>query len=358
MLAEGSALRRRVTEIPAEGRRAFLITAVAGRPVPDVALVAGAPAIVAARWLTAPVRLEIVHLPVFVEDLGREQRAVVELVNRLGLPAMLHDDSIEISLASGGDQYQLRGPTRIRSRHGRATFDSTRVVPGPGPASLGSGYVTLRFAAPDVAMVESGALLAGWAAAGVFLDSGVVNGQFVDPGSRTVRVTAGDVVHGTVHMHYRTNFQPAAVLMATVWNWGDRTRDFAPVHALAPRTARDTAGVHISIAAPTEPGRYWVAFVAALETEARFIASGTNWQLQVPTWHDGNDLVDMGDDKLRELNARGWTELDWDLGTSEDPVQQALNAQRALPRVGTYERRTLRGPRVVVGTVIWIEVEG
>jgi hypothetical protein len=87
-------------------------------------------------------------------------------------------------------------------------------------------------------------------------------------------------------------------------------------------TARDSVTLVIDLRGPEQPGRYWIAFLATTETEARFIASGTNWILERPQWFDGNDIVDLDSARLQELDSAGGIWWPWDSPGAEGPVRE------------------------------------
>lgn len=67
----------------------------------------------------------------------------------------------------------------------------------------------------------------------------------------------------------------------------------------------------LSIRAPETPGDYHLVLAFAAETDARWIASGTNWAVGSPMWDDGNDLADLTRDEVAEANERGQLTRRW-----------------------------------------------
>jgi hypothetical protein len=52
-------------------------------------------------------------------------------------------------------------------------------------------------------------------------------------------------------------------------------------------------------------------FVFGAETEFKYIASGTNWTLGAPRWHDGNDLVELPAETLARIRQDGYWRPRW-----------------------------------------------
>ena len=306
-------------------------------------------------WLTAPVQLAIRQQPIFAHDLQGRRPAIIEALDRRGRAAARTDDSVEISLGAGSSDYLLEGTTRIALRNGSAIFDNVSLR-GQPEITRHRPFITLIFTAPGLGPAETDSVIAGVEANTIFLDSARINDQLLRPDVRTVTVDAGDQLIGTVYVQYTSNAGNAAVLMTAVPSWGDRTSSFAGPAALQPVTVHDSASLSLNLRAPDQPGDYWIALVGHTETEARFIASGTNWFLGEPQWYDGNDIVEFGQDQLRELDAAGGTWWRWDLPRHEDPVAVAQRANQPAPAIPYEERQPVRVERWICGTTIKVVV--
>lgn len=316
-------------------------------------------AAVAVWWLSQPVALVVTQAPDFIEEVSPGHPIVVHALNRIGIPAYPHGDTVRARIAEPLDDYPfvLAGDTTAVVRAGHARFERLHLRWEDRPSANPPGAVQLEFAIDGLSSVRTDSLVSGIAATGVYLDSAILNDQRLVPEDRTVRVRLGERITGRVHIHYRTNIGTAAFLLAAVPNWGDRTWNHGAAYALESRTIRDSAVVQIDFAAPDRPGRYWIAFVGAAETEARFIASGTNWTLVTPVWHDGNDIVDMGPDEIQALETKGT--VMWQM-LIPGPSHSMLNrVARPVPPEEADARLRLsdRSKRQILGTVIHVVAE-
>jgi DNA-binding SARP family transcriptional activator len=309
-------------------------------------------------WLSQPVELRVMQAPHFVEEISTSHPIIVEALNRLGTPAYQHADTVFLSGVDEGTFYTLTGAHRVPLENGRAIFSDVRFAWRPEYAGPVPGGIVLQLQIPGLGSVRTDTVFAGNGSTGVFLDSAYLNGRRVTPEERTVVLAPDDRrLTGTIHLRYRSNVGPAAVLLAAIPNWGDRTWNFGAARALKSRILHDTVHVHVDFPAPATPGRYWLALIAAAETEARFIASATNWSLGRPVWHDGDDLVDFGPDELRALETRG--QVRWKAlvpGPQHTARQRSARPQSAADLDSTLTS-AVRGPRVLWGTVLYVIVE-
>jgi hypothetical protein len=309
-------------------------------------------------WLSQPVELRIMQAPHFVEEISPSHPIIVEALNRLGTPAYQHSDTVFLSGVGEGTFYDLPGAHRVPLENGRAIFTDVRLNWRPEYAGPLPDGIVLQLQIPELGSVRTDTLFAGNLSTGIFLDSAHLNGQRATAAERTVVLSAGDErVTGTIYISYRSNIGTAAVLLAAVPSWGDRTWNFGAARALKSRILRDTVEVRIDFPAPAARGHYWLAFIAAAETEAKFIASATNWTLGRPVWHNGDDVADFGLDELRALETRG--QVMWSaLAPGQDHMARRLFARPQSPaELDSALASAVRGPRLLWGTVVYVMVE-
>ncbi len=231
---------------------------------------------------------------------------VVTFLDEGGEPTRRAPRMAEVRVVSR-DSVWLEGTTTRPVQWGRAEFDD--LVVG------GGGAFQLEVRAGALPPVRTGRIFAGADGGGAHpslrILSGKVNGQRVDSLSQVIRVRAGAEIEGELSFEAVTTARTAAVLMGAVALWGDRTTNFMPMEALPPHgvttftTEIRDAHSRRRFQAPTTPGRYQILFLSDTETEMRYIASGTNWIVGEPAWHDGNDLHDLSADQLAILASGG-----------------------------------------------------
>jgi hypothetical protein len=95
-----------------------------------------------------------------------------------------------------------------------------------------------------------------------------------------------------------------------------------------------------------------------METEAKYLASGTNWALEVPRWNDGNDLFDVSPAQRDSSNRYGGIVTLTDLPTTDHPAGAATMRGVAFRQrsVGASSRYQVRDPRWIPMTTLEIVV--
>lgn len=322
------------------------------------AIVVVALALVAALfWLSRPVRLVVTSVPRFGLQLAAGQPLVAEIRDRMGRTVGIRD-SVRLSLGTGATDYGLIGQEWAKARSGRVVFDGVRFK--GTYLAMPAGFITLRVSAPGLPVVETDTIVMGGRAIGLWLDRGTINGQQVDGEHRAVTVKRGTRLTGSVKLRYTTSAGTAAILSAVIPTWGDRERNFLIAKALASVAERDTFTLQLTMQGPAAPGRYRLIFIEGMETEARFLASGTNWLLGSPRWHDGNDAMDLTPAQLAEMDSTGSVDWLWDQPAPDgdsarafaEMGSRAMRLPRALPREAVR-----RLARRMSGTTLEVVVE-
>jgi hypothetical protein len=67
----------------------------------------------------------------------------------------------------------------------------------------------------------------------------------------------------------------------------------------------DVVDLPVTLKAPSRPGHHWILFTVAAEPSGGYALSATNWTMNRPLWHDGNDLAHLPDAVIRQANHRG-----------------------------------------------------
>jgi len=319
-------------------------------------VVAGIGAIAALVWLDQPARLEVSQLPLFLVQNEESVPVIVDVLTRSG-KVDADNDGVVTAALSDSSEFSLEGERAVRVRGGRAVFKGLRIVDHSPYA--GGGWVRLRLSQAGLPPILSDSFVAGVRASGLWLDSGVVNDQRLAADRRVIHIGRGAALRGTVHLSYTTTPGSHTVMLAVVPTWGDRRRRVIVGGALATGRVRQPFTLPLDLSGPAEPGRYRVVLAAAMETEARFVASATGWTRGEPKWFDGNDLADITPDEAAELDTRGLAIHDWlvmDNELSEAERLARLN-ELAVPSGGVWVGRERTDRRPMLGTTIEVVVE-
>jgi DNA-binding SARP family transcriptional activator len=302
-------------------------------------------------WLGQPVRLVIRQMPEAWDQFS-ETPWVIDVLDRTGRTARGVEDSVELLMVGDTLAFGLVGRRKAAVRDGRATFDSLSASPGRRARS------TLGFRLPGLPVVFSDSFISGNRANVLRLDSGRLNGQVVTPARRQVNLAPGEILQGRLVLRLTAITGIASQVMAVVPQWGDRRTNLYNARAVPAHVINLAFEQRLAIAGPTRPGRYGLVLAYGMETEARFIAAGSNWAFGEPLWFDGNDLYDLTAAQRDSANRAGGLMRPWDLPTQQHPTQQLNTWSEAMPvangRVGTRFRE--RHPRWVPMTTLEIVV--
>ena len=204
--------------------------------------------------------------------------------------------------------------------------------------------------------VESDRIIAGGGAESLRLRAATINGQRLGPDMRRLTVARSTRLRGLANLHVTTNEKTAALLLAAIPTWGDRRGAFIALKALPPQADNDSMNVPVDLPGPERPGRYFLVLAFAAETEARFVASGTNWVLGSPRWFDGNDLADLQPAQADSMNQRGGIFWPWAYPMTDDPANAALRAGRPIATTAPSRLPVHREHRWLAATTIEVVV--
>jgi len=258
-------------------------------------------ALVANRSTSRPARLVLVQAPISANSSAIVPAPVIEVQDASG--RRVRDADVEVRVDAGGDHSYLVGTTSVRPVQGLATFNDIAVSPD-APQDL-----ALRFSAEGMQPVTT--RLAGIEGPTLWLDRARLNGQELTPASRVVTIAPGEDIRGEVVLRYSAYWAAASVILGAFPGWGDKRENFVTISALATPVVDAMSRHLLSIPGPDRPGDYHLVLAFAAETDARWIASGTNWAVGTPIWGDGNDLADLPDSALDQANRLGHLRLDW-----------------------------------------------
>ena len=264
-------------------------------------LMVGALAFVANRSAVRPARMVVLQAPIAGNLSTVMPVPILEIQDASG--RRVWDAHLKVHVEMAGDLTGLRGTTTVTAREGVATFD--RVSFGP---VVGSDVV-LRFSAEGLPSVS--VALPNGAEQGLWLDQAVLNGQALSPANRILHLRPGEMIRGEVTIRYSAFWPAASLVLAAVPTWGDKRKDFVTVSSLPTPVVNAVSRHSLSLAGPDAPGDYHLVLAFAAETDAVWIASGTNWGIGRPIWDDGNDLADLTTEDVAAANAQGSIHPDW-----------------------------------------------
>jgi hypothetical protein len=312
-----------------------------------VALLLGAAVLLYSVALSQPHRMLIRRQPTLMgADLFPPLEA--EVLDWLGRPLPEEAGQVRVRVAWSNDGSGVVESLPSRVSGGIASFSQpVRFERDPTTRR----QLTLRLSLPGVPSVESDTIAAGvW----LSIDSAWVNGNVLSGGVPRAVVTPGGAINGIVYARATNPATDVGMLIAVVPRWGDRTTNYFAAREFPLRVRDSAVAFAINLRAPATPGRYTVLYVAAMETEAQYIASGTNWVFGRPIWGDGNDVRDWPSERVIAAARDGFVSgVPWDL-----PVDDSVKSRSRLP-VPERRRHTapaVRWPRTLAAAVMEIDV--
>ncbi len=145
----------------------------------------------------------------------------------------------------------------------------------------------------------------------VALVGGRINGVALTTQQPAITVAPGQAVRGSLEILVDTAREPTAnfpvILTPT---WGDHAMAYRVVTPSAAAGASNLV-MPVSAVAPELPGQYAIIVAGAAETEAAFVASGTNWPQEWPRWNNGTDIAGWDADRIESATRSGWTAAPW-----------------------------------------------
>ena len=205
-----------------------------------------------------------------------------------------------VRLTASSRRATVVGRTTAPLVNGQAVFDSLAVIPH------GDSAITFRAETDQLGVIGTITLrLRGPARLSLHIRDGLLNGHTIDPADPVLHVAPGDSISGMVTVSYRSDWDRANVPLCLVTSWLPREQGYWHVVPLRTPVREATVEAPIQVPGPTTPGDYNMILVFRAEDSCLWIASQTNWTMKVPSWHDGNDIVDLTAADLRAVRERG-----------------------------------------------------
>lgn len=169
-----------------------------------------------------------------------------------------------------------------------------------------SGYQNLYIPATAVRVEVVAQSSDPGATSSLRLLSGTVNGKNINAQDRTITVSPGEAISGTITTEYISSFGSNAVMVyAGTRNWGDHASGCVG-HGSVNTPASGTKTHAVNFVAPTTPGTYWITYAFRGEFTNDQICSMTNWASSTGTvYNDGNDIADWNENMIQTANANG-----------------------------------------------------
>ena len=132
----------------------------------------------------------------------------------------------------------------------------------------------------------------------------------ISPTDKRVIVPAGSTLTGTVILRVLNQGPSFAVApLIETSSWGTAETAWKTVNNLG--TGISTITAQVDHRAPLQAGSYHIVFAFQLEMTGGNVASATNWSRRLDVWNDGNDLSQIGPDRVREAQKFGCTVNPW-----------------------------------------------
>lgn len=261
-----------------------------------------------------PAKLVMLQAPISGNQSAVVPIPILEIQDASG--RRVHNSEMEVKVEAVGDSATVVGSSTVTTVEGRATFN--RIALGlAAPAGT-----QLRFSAKGLEPVT--VVLDSPGGATLWLDRANLNGQMLQSEHRQLTVHPGELIQGEVRLRYSAYWPAASVILGAFPSWGDKRKSFVTVSALATPIVDAVSRHELSIPGPDTPGDYHLVLSFAAETDARWIASGTNWAVGAPVWDDGNDLADLTASDVAEANATGQLSRPWLFQQSRAFISEAV----------------------------------
>jgi hypothetical protein len=157
--------------------------------------------------------------------------------------------------------------------------------------------------------------------------------------NKTLNVSPLKALSGTV-MLQAWNLGPAFAVAPLIYtaSWGDPSSSWKSVNDWIP-SGQSNQTAPLSLVAPENPGVYHIIFAFEWEKGGEHVASGTNFPLGAPRWHDGHDVASLSGDKLAEAQARGYTTMTWLFGGGYSSQYVPVDAITLIVKsIGTFQK--------------------
>ncbi|MDZ4864160.1 MAG: AAA family ATPase [Gemmatimonadota bacterium] len=285
-----------------------------------------------------PHHLALRQQPVFAAPL-LDPPLVIDVLDRLGRPTSLGSESLRVTLGWHSGVERIEGETSLSGLHSPVTFGSMRAR---STSDSVPKRFTMRVSMPGVPPLETDTITGS---AWLTLDSVRLDERTVAGPTARFAVRRGQPLNGWAFCRITNPNRNAVMLLAVIPTWGDRRRSYSAGREVPNGAAGAPIKVPLNLTAPGRPGENHIILVAAMETEAQYIASGTNWVFGSPVWDDGNDIVDWSRTQLDQARRLGLvTGARWML-----PVDDSL---KTTTRLSAESRRSRSIPAVLGAAVL------
>lgn len=143
------------------------------------------------------------------------------------------------------------------------------------------------------------------------LNDGVINGTRLDVTNPTISVRAGESISGWLTVTVVNNHHEATRMpVVETPTWGDHAGAYREVGSVVGASRRELR-VDVSRVAPNHPGDYHIIIAAASETDAAFVASGTNHPLLTPRWNNTTDIAAWPASVANQTRLQGYATIPW-----------------------------------------------
>jgi pimeloyl-ACP methyl ester carboxylesterase len=135
---------------------------------------------------------------------------------------------------------------------------------------------------------------------------GALAGQTVDAVHRTVKVTPGAHLTGSISYQIDSTFSSNAAMAAGITlSWGSNAASYADLGGFATPVTGLVRSVDISATAPLTPGTYHILLAFRGEFTAGQVMSATNWAVGTLVWDNGDDIADWPQTMIDTANREG-----------------------------------------------------
>jgi hypothetical protein len=163
----------------------------------------------------------------------------------------------------------------------------------------------------------------------IFLASGVLAGQTINPARPQITISAGSRIQGSFTVEIRNTYEAGSKTpLAATPTWGEPSTSYSCVIENVAK-GDTTHTVTVNLPAPTQAGTYYIVVAMAGTYNCAQIMSGTH-PSQNADWVNGRKIALLPASLFQAAAIQGWTTSEWYLDGQMVPTAYAMTAVKVV----------------------------